>query len=120
MKRILPLTFIILSAFIFTGCTNNNAKSIIGHTYAWVGSSTEMLSIYFSPSGHAVIHSISGNESFNTSHFIYNIEGYTVEICYDYSDYWVEDAKGTIIMALTYNPDDDTLRYLGDVLHRAE
>lgn len=120
MKKLLSILLITISVFIFTSCESNNAKQIIGHTYAMVESSTNMLSIYFSPSGSAVVHLIQDGVSSNTPHYIYHIKGNTVEICCNYSNYWKEEYQGTIVLALTYHPEEDALYYITDVLYRVD
>ena len=55
-----------------------------------------------------------------TSHFTYDIQGDDVEIYYDYSNYWIETAKGELFMHLTYDPIDDVLYYLGDRMSRLD
>ena len=120
MKKLLSIFLITLSVLVFTGCESNNAKQIIGHTYAWVGSSTQMLSVYFSPSGSAVVHIVNGNDYSDTPHYIYDIIGNNVEIRYDYSYYWKDEYQGTIYLHLTYYPEEDVLRYMEDVLYRVD
>lgn len=121
MKKVLPVLFF-LSIFTLTGCesANKSARAIIGHTYGIIESSTSYMTIYFSKSGNANVNFISGGESLITSHFTYEIAGDDVEIYYDYSDYWIETAKGELWMHLTYYPGEDELHYLGDVMSRID
>lgn len=121
MKKILSVLFI-LSIFTLTGCesANKSARAIIGHTYGIIESSTSYMTIYFSKSGNANVNFKSGGEGFITSHFTYEISGDDVEIYYDYSDYWIETAKGELWMHLTYYPEQDELHCLGDVLSRID
>ena len=121
MKKLLPVLFF-LSIFTLTGCESGNksARAIIGHTYGIVESSTSYMTIYFSKSGNANVNFQSSGEGFITSHFIYEISGDDVEIYYDYSDYWIETAKGELWMHLTYYPEVDELHCLGDVMSRID
>lgn len=121
MKKILPVLFF-LSIFTLTGCesANKSARAIIGHTYGIIESSTSYMTIYFSRSGNASINFVSGAESLITSHYTYEITGDDVEIYYDYSDYWIETAKGELFMHLIYYPEEDELHYLTDVLSRID
>ena len=121
MKKILTAIFITLIAVTLTGCEGNkSARSIIGHTYGIVESSTSYLTIYFSRSGNATVNYRNNNESFKTSHFIYEIQGDDVEIYYDYSNFWIETAKGELYLHLTYDPIDDVLTYMGDRMSRLD
>ena len=121
MKKILPVLFF-LSIFTLTGCegVSKNARAIIGHTYGIIESSTAYMTIYFSKSGNANINFVNGSEKLITSHFTYEIIGDDVEIFYDYSDYWIESAKGELFMHLTYYQEEDELHYLTDVLSRID
>ena len=121
MKKILVVILVSVLAFSFTSCEGENgARSIIGHTYGIVDSSTSFFTIYFSRSGSASINYVNGSDKLITSHFTYDINGDDVEIYYDYSDYWIETAKGELFIHLTYNPIDDTLNFLGDILHKID
>lgn len=119
MKKFLPVLFL-LSVIALTGCQSKSARAIIGHTYGIIESSTSYLTIYFSKSGNANVNFMSDGESLITSHFTYEIAGDDVEIYYDYSDYWIETAKGELWMHLTYYPEEDELHYLTDVLPRID
>ena len=121
MKKVLPVLFFLL-IFTLTGCesANKSARAIIGHTYGIIESSTSYMTIYFSKSGNANINFVNGSEKLITSHFTYEIAGDDVEIYYDYSDYWIESAKGELFLHLTYYPEQDELRYLTDVLSRID
>ena len=95
MKNIITAIFITLLTITFTSCENQKtAKSIIGHTFGVIESSTSYMTIYFSKSGNATVDFRSKDQSFMTSHFTYDIQGDDVEIYYDYSNYWIETAKG--------------------------
>ena len=122
MKKILTAIFITLIAVTLTGCegANKSARAIIGHTYGIIESSTSYMTIYFSKSGNANINFVNGSEKLITSHFTYEIAGDDVEIYYDYSDYWKETAQGELWLHLTYYPEQDELRYLGDVMSRID
>jgi hypothetical protein len=117
MKKILSVLFF-LSIFTLTGCegVSKNARAIIGHTYGIIESSTSYFTIYFSKSGDASVSLVSGNNRLITSHFTYEIKGDDVEIYYDYSNYWIDSAKGELFVHLTYYPELDELHYLTDVL----
>ena len=118
MKKILPVLFF-LSILTLTGCESWGARSIIGHTYGIIESSNSF-TIYFSKSGSANITYLDGDESFIISHLTYDIKGDDVEIYHDYSDYWIETAKGELFMHLIYFPELDELYYIGDVLKRID
>ena len=121
MKKIITAIFITLLTITFTSCENQKtAKSIIGHTFGVIESSTSYMTIYFSKSGNATVDFRSKNQSLMTSHFTYDIQGDDVEIYYDYSNYWIETAKGELFMHLTYDPIDDVLYYLGDRMSRLD
>lgn len=121
MKKILTAIFITLIAVTLTGCEGNkSARSIIGHTYGIVESSTSYLTIYFIRSGNASINYINGNDKLMTSHFTYDIKGDDVDIYYDYSNYWIDTAKGELFIHLTYDPIDDALYCMGDRLSRID
>ena len=121
MKKIITAIFITLLTITFTSCEGQkNARSIIGHTFGLIESSTSYLTIYFSKSGNANVDFKSGDQSLITSHFTYDIKGDDVEIYYDYSDYWIETAKGELFIHLTYDPVDDVLYYLGDRMSRLD
>ena len=119
MKKIL-IPLLLLAMFAFTGCKSESARSIVGHTYGVIESANSMFTIYFSPSETASINFINGDEKLITSHFTYDINDDDVEVYYDYSDYWIETAKGELFIHLTYDPIDDTLNFLGDILHRID
>lgn len=119
MKKILSVLFV-LSMLTLTGCESKSARAIIGHTYGVIESSTSYMTIYFSKAGNANVNFMSDGESLITSHFTYEIAGDDVEIYYDYSDYWIETAKGELWMHLTYYPEEDELHYLGDVMSRID
>ena len=121
MKKILEVIFITLSIISFTSCDGQkSAKSIIGHTYGIIESSTSYMTIYFSRSGNATVNFQNNNQGYQTSHFEYDIKGDDVEIYYDYSDYWIETAKGELFLHLTYDPVDDVLVCLGDRMTRID
>ena len=121
MKKILELIFITLLAISFTGCEGRkSARSIIGHTFGYIESPTMYMTIYFSRSGNATVEVKNGAQSFQTSHFEYDIKGDDVEIYYDYSNYWIETARGELYIHLTYDPVDDVLVYLGDRMTRLD
>lgn len=121
MKKTFSVLAILMTIFVFTGCqSNNSASAVIGHTYGIIESSSSYMTIYFSKSGNANVTYESDGESLITSHFTYDISGDDVEIYYDYSDFWIETAKGELFMHLTYYPEEDVLRYLGDVLSRID
>ena len=107
---------------VLTGCQQNNARAIIGHTYGQIVSDTQLLAIYFSPKGSASIQYVdkSNDININTSNFDYNIKGNTVDIFYDNSDFWISGVQGTIFMHLTYSPEEDALYYLSDVIYRLD
>lgn len=121
MKKILTAIIIIVLTITFTSCEGQkSARSIIGHTFGYVESSTTYLTIYFSRSGYANVTAVDGTQNFQTSHFTYDIKGDDVEIYYDYSDYWLDTAKGELYIHLTYDPIDDVLCYLGDRMSRLD
>ena len=121
MKKILEVIFITLLTISFTSCEGQkSAKAIIGHTYGYIESSTSYITIYFSRSGKATVNLNNGGQSYQTSHLEYDIKGDDVEIYYDYSDYWVETARGELYLHLTYDPVDDVLCYLGDRMTRID
>lgn len=118
MKKLFFAYLLILPLLFSTGCQQNSARSIIGHTYAYVESNTQMLSLYFSSNGSVSVQYVNGSDVINSSNFTYKIKDYNVEIYFDKSDYWISSAQGTIFVNLMYSPEDDTLHYLGDVLYR--
>ena len=119
MKKLLLLFFVFFSLIGFTGCQKKCAKEIIGHTYG-KSSSTERVSFYFSPSG-TVTYSYYGETGIvNSPHFLYNIVGDDVEVFYDSSSFWLPEVQGTLFIHLTYDPEEDVLRYLSDVLCRLD
>lgn len=121
MKKILEVIFITLLTICLTSCEGQkSAKSIIGHTYGLIKSSTSYVTIYFSRSGNATVNLKNDSQSYQTSHFEYDIKGDDVEIYYDYSDYWIETARGELYLHLTYDPIDDVLLYLGERMTRID
>ncbi len=121
MKKILEVIFITLLIICLTGCEGQkSAKSIIGHTYGLIESSTSYVTIYFSRSGNATVNFKNDSQSYQTSHFEYDIQDDDVEIYYDYSDYWIETARGELYLHLTYDPVDDVLLYLGERMTRID
>ncbi len=119
MKKLLLLFFVIFSLIGFTGCQKNSAKEIIGHTYG-MSSSVESYMFYFSPSGIVTYTYSAGGQIDNNSHFTYDIVGDDVEIYFDSSSLWLPEARGTLFVHLTYDPEEDVLRYLSDVLYRLD
>lgn len=110
MKRILSTLLIGLFAMMFIGCeSKDEARAIIGHSYQMYNSASDWETLYFSPSGTAQITFCSQGTTSSVSHFTYKIQRCNVEIYYDYSDYWKSTARGQLLGAFTYMPDQDCL-----------
>ncbi|MBO7255653.1 MAG: hypothetical protein J6U79_04680 [Paludibacteraceae bacterium] len=121
MKKIFSVIFITLLIFTFTSCEKEKtAKSVVGHTFGIIESSTSYFTIYFSKSGYATIKSVEEEQSMMTSHFTYEITDNDVEVYYDYSNYWIETARGELALHFTYDPIDDVLVYMGERLSRMD
>jgi hypothetical protein len=118
MKKILLPIFIVFTALLMVSCEQNDARKIIGHTYE-CNTSAGWETMYFSPSGSVQLKGTMTGERYETSNLTYDIFENTVEIRYDYSSFWKDEYKGTLLGTMIYHPEEDRLYYGSLVYHRS-
>ena len=111
MKKLLNFLFsIIVALVVFTSCENQGeARAIIGHSYQLYIDVSNWETIYFSPSGTAQLTSCIQGTTSTYTHLTYKVQKCNIEVYYDYSSYWNESARGELLGAFTYMPEQDYL-----------
>lgn len=111
MKKLLFILAIVLMAIgTFTSCENQNeARAIIGHSYCLYVDDANWETLYFSPTGSAKLDYCNKGTTSSYTHLTYKIQKCNVEVYYDYSTFWKETARGELLGAFTYMPEQDYL-----------
>ncbi len=119
MKKTLTILFI-FCAFALNSCSDMN-HPIVGHSYGY-SEGSELISFYFSAKRNTCLVQVNSSISgaFSSSHFIYKIDGTSVDIYYDRSAEWKEEARGVLAYHLSYNSTNNTLSYLGIILYQID
>lgn len=111
MKKLLYSLFSIIVALnVLTSCENQGeARAIIGHSYQLYNDASNWETFYFSPSGTAQLTSCNQGTTSTYTHLTYKVQKCNVEVFYDYSSFWKESARGELLGAFTYMPEQDCL-----------
>lgn len=116
MKKYISCAIFLLCTFLISSCDSDVNHPIVGHTYG-VSEGNEYIALYFSESHTCLVQIYTATQTLNNSHFTYTIKDTSVDIYFDKSEEWIESARGTLLLHLTYNVSDNTLSYLGDKLY---
>lgn len=110
MKKLFLLFLAVVMMLGFSSCENQGeARAIVGHSYQMYNSASDWETLYFSPSGTVQLTFCNQGTTSSYTHLTYKIQNCNVEVYYDYSDFWKDTARGQLLGAFSYLPDQDCL-----------
>jgi uncharacterized lipoprotein NlpE involved in copper resistance len=110
MKKLLTTLLIGAFALTFVGCeSKDEARAIIGHSYQSYSDSSNWETVYFSSAGTVQLTFCNEGTTSSYTHITYKIKKCNVEMYYDYNSFWKESARGQLLGAFTYMPEQDCL-----------